>query len=475
MTHARHCDITEPVATAGSTDPGVATDSAKADPPRHASPLRKDMLSASGKGCGRGGQPVPANEVVLESTVSQLTKKDHVREGIVTPMEFAPSQRLIPLAQSPVGLGLGPQYFVTEPVDHDLLIKASYSNENRVGPFNEIGIEEISPNSSPTQGSLAGQAIDKCMASFFKELSIKRKALEDLANLPQSKRSSVSSAGVTLSSLVQPPVLNRRLVRNVSRKRSSKHNQSHTSLPQDLTVEDDGTLVQAIANKHDRVDYVCKMIWLAWHIWKNRNNYVFNHLPIDPVATIFAAEKSFCESASHPTQSPLSSSLFSPAQDAPRTWSPPLPGRFKANCDVAIKPGSSSAYMAVLIQDSEGYLMDGVVRIEEVGSVMQGEASAIRWACLVIRDLNLSQVEIVSDNKEVIRLCVSEDAPPWNCAPIIEDIRSLANLCNLSFLWTPRMANEAAHWTARAFLKGVLPSNWVRHHTEGLCKALALS
>ncbi|KAL7239453.1 hypothetical protein ACSBR2_005371 [Camellia fascicularis] len=71
-------------------------------------------------------------------------------------------------------------------------------------------------------------------------------------------------------------------------------------------------------------------------------------------------------------------------------WSPPLLGRFKVNCDVAIKPGSSRAYMAVLLRDSEGSLMDGVVRMEEVGSVMQGEAMAIRWACLLTRDLNLS-------------------------------------------------------------------------------------
>ncbi|KAI8005849.1 hypothetical protein LOK49_LG07G00567 [Camellia lanceoleosa] len=88
--------------------------------------------------------------------------------------------------------------------------------------------------------------------------------------------------------------------------------------------------------------------------------------------------------------------------------------------------------------------MDGVVRMEKVGSVMQGEAMAIRWACLLTRDLNLSQVEIISDNQEVIRLCVSEDAPPWSCAPIIEDIRSLANQCNFSLLWTPRMVNKAA-------------------------------
>ncbi|KAL7185177.1 hypothetical protein ACSBR2_027162 [Camellia fascicularis] len=184
MTHTRQSDITEPVATASSADPEVATDSAEADPPRHAPPLRTNMLSASGKGCGRGGQPVQANEVFLESTVPQLTKRDHFREGIVSPMEFAPSKLLMPSAQSSVGLRLGPQYFVTEPVDHNLLIKATHSHESRVRPFNEIGIEEVSPNSSPTQVSFVGQTIDKCMASFFKDLSIKRKASEDLVNTP---------------------------------------------------------------------------------------------------------------------------------------------------------------------------------------------------------------------------------------------------------------------------------------------------
>ncbi|KAL7259514.1 hypothetical protein ACSBR1_005411 [Camellia fascicularis] len=40
MTHKCQNDITDPAATAGSADPKVATDSAEADPPRHALPRR---------------------------------------------------------------------------------------------------------------------------------------------------------------------------------------------------------------------------------------------------------------------------------------------------------------------------------------------------------------------------------------------------------------------------------------------------
>lgn len=89
------------------------------------------------------------------------------------------------------------------------------------------------------------------------------------------------------------------------------------------------------------------------------------------------------------------------------------------------------------------------------------------------KTLNLSHVEIEGDNKSVISLCVSEDAPPWVCAPLIADIRALARGSNLSFHWSPRMANMAAHWTARASLSGSLPINWVLHPPKPLVQALS--
>ncbi|GMQ05608.1 hypothetical protein CsSME_00050572 [Camellia sinensis var. sinensis] len=201
------------------------------------------------------------------------------------------------------------------------------------------------------------------------------------------------------------------------------------------------------------------MIWLAWHIWKSRNDFVFKYHPFDPCSIIFKAEKDFGEFARVSPISQHSTSHLSSLREESRSWIPPRQGRFKANCDVAIRPGSSRVSTAVLLRDCKGSVVEGAVRMEGVRSVMQGEAMAVRWACLMARSLNPSQVEIAGDNKAVICLC---------------DIRRLANQCNFSFLWTPREANSAAHWTARAFLNGVLPSNWVCNPPEGLCKALAL-
>ncbi|KAL7205507.1 hypothetical protein ACSBR2_018444 [Camellia fascicularis] len=164
-THKSQNNITDPADTASTADLEVDTGHVEANPPRRATPLRSDVVSISGNGCGRDGQPVLANEVVVGST------------------------------KSSVGHGL--QYFVIEPVDNNLLVKATHNNESGTGPFYEIGIKEISLNSSPTKVSFVNQTIDKCMASFFKDLPIKQKASEALVDTSQPKRSKVSVVGAT--------------------------------------------------------------------------------------------------------------------------------------------------------------------------------------------------------------------------------------------------------------------------------------
>ncbi|KAL7183556.1 hypothetical protein ACSBR2_025868 [Camellia fascicularis] len=138
-----------------------------------------------------------------------------------------------------------------------------------------------------------------------------------------------------------------------------------------------------------------------------------------------------------------------------------------------MEPGISNVVIAVLFRDCKGHLIEGDFQKVAVHSVMQGEALAVRKACLMAQALNLSKVEIASDNKTVILLCVSENAPPWDCAPIINDIRRLAESCNFSFLWSPRSANEAAHWTARVSLKGMLPVQWVANPPMSLKAVLS--
>ncbi|KAG5563336.1 hypothetical protein RHGRI_005922 [Rhododendron griersonianum] len=86
--------------------------------------------------------------------------------------------------------------------------------------------------------------------------------------------------------------------------------------------------------------------------------------------------------------------------------------------------------------------------------------SVLREACLFAKALNLSSVCIENDNAQLISLSVSELVPPWEALAIISDIRSLASDLRLSFRWTPREGNEAAHWIASSQASS-LGLNWV--------------
>lgn len=232
-------------------------------------------------------------------------------------------------------------------------------------------------------------------------------------------------------------------------------------------------LYSAFSNTKERRYFFSKLLCMGWHIWKSRNALVFNRLPVDSQSTIFLAARDNLEFLSAALRHSFKGSLnHTPVDTANVVWTTPSSGCFKANCDVAMEKGSTKASIAVLFRNWKGELVDGAVQRIEVQSVLQGEAFAVRKACLIARALNLSQVEIEGDNKSVISLCVSEDVPPWTCAPIIEDIRTLARCSNFSLHWSPRSANGATHWTARASLSGALPANWVINPPLPLVRAL---
>ncbi|KAI8018921.1 hypothetical protein LOK49_LG04G00551 [Camellia lanceoleosa] len=93
-------------------------------------------------------------------------------------------------------------------------------------------------------------------------------------------------------------------------------------------------------------------------------------------------------------------------------WIPLACGLLKVNCDAGFHPMSSKGAIAALIRNNRGHLVDGLAREVVLSSASQGEALAIRLACLMVSSLELSSVEVEGDNKKVIHLCVSEDAPP---------------------------------------------------------------
>ncbi|KAL7256225.1 hypothetical protein ACSBR1_010201 [Camellia fascicularis] len=75
-------------------------------------------------------------------------------------------------------------------------------------------------------------------------------------------------------------------------------------------------------------------------------------------------------------------------------WRHPAVGKFKINCDVAIQKGLDRASIVVILRDSNGRLLDGLVKKTMHSSSLQGEALTCRLACQFALARNLSGVEI---------------------------------------------------------------------------------
>ncbi|KAI8542975.1 hypothetical protein RHMOL_Rhmol08G0182300 [Rhododendron molle] len=102
----------------------------------------------------------------------------------------------------------------------------------------------------------------------------------------------------------------------------------------------------------------------------------------------------------------------------------------------------------MVLRNCKGEVLDGYSSLVNASSAIQGEALAIRLACHLITTNQISQDIIESDNKMVIKLCSTENVPPWECAALVKDIRLLSFNFDGEFSWVPRACNKASHWVA---------------------------
>ncbi|KAG5545805.1 hypothetical protein RHGRI_018086 [Rhododendron griersonianum] len=171
------------------------------------------------------------------------------------------------------------------------------------------------------------------------------------------------------------------------------------------------------------------------------------------------------------TETPSSHLPRSLAPSSSLHWIPPAAGSLKINCDASWSKGPNRGWGGIILRDSHGNLIDGRRFRISATSALHAEASVIREACLFAKALNLSSVCIENDNAQLISLSVSELVPPWEVLAILSDIRLLAKDEGLSFRWTPREGNEAAHWVASSQASSLGP-NWVVYPPEILYSIL---
>ncbi|KAI8031740.1 hypothetical protein LOK49_LG01G00713 [Camellia lanceoleosa] len=148
------------------------------------------------------------------------------------------------------------------------------------------------------------------------------------------------------------------------------------------------------------------MVWVAWSIWKARNDYLFNQYPVNPIEVVAKTKREEAEFLAACEVDSAFVETAAGAQSHEPHWVPPLRGKWKFNCDAATDLSRGRGAVAVLLRDEKGHLVDGIAAKIRLATAIQDEASAVRLACAMARALNCANVEIDSDCKNVIQLCV---------------------------------------------------------------------
>lgn len=115
-----------------------------------------------------------------------------------------------------------------------------------------------------------------------------------------------------------------------------------------------------ILNKDDASNFLERIVYIAWFIWKARNEAIFNFYPINPEVTMRRAFEAFRE-YSESMVSPLIHVDNPNIEDFISQWRAPERGCLKLNCDVAVSKFGKEAKMAVTVRDYEGALINGAV------------------------------------------------------------------------------------------------------------------
>ncbi|KAI8553628.1 hypothetical protein RHMOL_Rhmol05G0030900 [Rhododendron molle] len=206
--------------------------------------------------------------------------------------------------------------------------------------------------------------------------------------------------------------------------------------------------------------YLERVVFIAWYIWKARNEVVFNSGLPNPEWTMRRALEAFREfsDAVVPSRFHMDNPTV---EDFISQWRAPENGCFKLNCDATVGKNGEEASAAVVIRDNNGILVNGSAVLTSVSSSLQGELVAIRQACGMISDLGYQNALVESDSQVAIKLSVSELVPPWEVSAVVWDIRKMREDLNIIFGWVKRTANKLAHVVAKKALKGLLPRDWV--------------
>ncbi|GKE72595.1 F-box domain containing protein, partial [Tanacetum coccineum] len=135
---------------------------------------------------------------------------------------------------------------------------------------------------------------------------------------------------------------------------------------------------------------------ICWFIWRSRNSFVFDNVPLSPHNTL--------------------ASIFAQLNDYQNGYPLPLDLSVKLNCDAAFK--CSKAAFGIVARDSTGYLRYVLGKPCHAISHLHAEIIAVHYACSLASDRGWFNATVESDSQLAISLACSEATPPWSLAAL---------------------------------------------------------
>ena len=215
---------------------------------------------------------------------------------------------------------------------------------------------------------------------------------------------------------------------------------------------------------------------ILWNIWKQRNEWVFNHFPPDPYIVIQRSVQANNEFWKVNDCIQHLTNLISPHQPNVR-WVKPPTNFLKINCDGSFKDQMSEAGIGAICRDFQGNFKWGFVDKIKSLSAFMTEALALKRALLLAIDLGHDKVIFETDCL-LLKDCVALNKPEsheWKCRSIVQEIINLfSSKAGFSISFTLRSGNLAADHLAAVACKDVCPIGWVYQPTLPLSSLLAL-
>ena len=198
----------------------------------------------------------------------------------------------------------------------------------------------------------------------------------------------------------------------------------------------------------EEVELLCIIFWRIW-FWRNQllqDSQCRRSEDVVAWATDYIGEYRKANQVGESLPSRLHSTC-------PVKWSKPAAGWFKINTDAAIREADRLVGTGALVRVSVGNVLTcAVQRFETCFDPATADAFAILQGLRLAVDGGFLPAVLESDAKGVVELINSGSCIFSDIGVVISDIVALASTSNISIVFIPRKANEAAHALAKLAL-----------------------